>query len=123
VRIDQEKCQTCADCIPFCPVGAIEVKEKKVTIESDACVECGVCARSGVCQDGAFIKEDLPWPRILRAEFSDPMVPHKKTDIAGRGTAWFPSTWSSRWSRRFGGGRRPWRRRPRPSPGPASAGW
>jgi Pyruvate/2-oxoacid:ferredoxin oxidoreductase delta subunit len=87
VRIDPEKCQTCADCIPFCPVGAIRVKEKKVTIESDACVECGVCARSGICQDGAFIKEDLLWPRILRAEFSDPMVPHKKTDIAGRGTA------------------------------------
>jgi hypothetical protein len=46
-----------------------------------------VCARSGTCQDGAFIKEDLAWPRILRAEFSDPMIPHKKTAIAGRGTA------------------------------------
>ncbi len=87
MRIDQDKCQTCARCISFCPVGAIRVKEQKLIIESDDCVECGVCARSGVCQDGAFIKEDLPWPRILRAEFSDPMVPHKKTDIAGRGTA------------------------------------
>lgn len=87
MRIDQEKCQTCALCIPFCPVGAIKVKEKKVIVEYDDCVECGVCARSGVCADAAFIKEDLPWPRILRAEFSDPMVPHKKTDIAGRGTA------------------------------------
>ena len=87
MKIDPEKCKRCADCIPFCPVGAIQVKEKKVVIHSDDCVECGVCARSGVCKDGAFVKEELPWPRILRAEFSDPMIPHKKTDIAGRGTA------------------------------------
>ena len=87
MKIDLEKCKRCTDCIPFCPVGAIRVKEKKVVIETDDCVECGVCARSGVCKDGAFIKEELPWPRILRAEFSDPMIPHKKTDIAGRGTA------------------------------------
>ena len=87
MQIDQKKCQTCAKCIPFCPVGAIRIKEKKVVIEYDDCVECGVCARSGACPDGAFIKEDLPWPRILRAEFSDPMIPHKKTDIQGRGTA------------------------------------
>ena len=87
MKIDPGKCKRCADCIPFCPVGAIKVKEKKVAIHSDDCVECGVCARSGVCKDGAFVKEELPWPRILRAEFSDPMIPHKKTDIAGRGTA------------------------------------
>ena len=87
MKISPEKCQTCAQCIPFCPVGAIQVREKKVVIDYDTCVECGVCARVGVCQDGAFVKEELPWPRILRAEFSDPMIPHKKTDIAGRGTA------------------------------------
>jgi NAD-dependent dihydropyrimidine dehydrogenase PreA subunit len=87
MKIAPDKCQTCAQCIPFCPVGAIQVREKKVIIDYDTCVECGVCARSGVCQDGAFVKEELPWPRVLRAEFSDPMIPHKKTDIAGRGTA------------------------------------
>ncbi len=86
MKISPEKCQTCAQCIPFCPVGAIQVRGKKVVIDYDTCVECGVCARSGVCQDGAFVKEELPWPRILRAEFSDPMIPHKKTHIAGRGT-------------------------------------
>jgi NAD-dependent dihydropyrimidine dehydrogenase PreA subunit len=87
VKIDSLKCQKCAKCIPFCPVGAISVKGKNVIIEVDECVECGVCARSGICQDGAFVREELVWPRILRAEFSDPTIPHKKTDIAGRGTA------------------------------------
>ena len=87
MKIDVDKCQTCAKCIPFCPVGAIRVKQKKVIIDEDDCLECGVCARSGICQDGAFVRDELTWPRILRAELSDPMIPHKKTDIAGRGTA------------------------------------
>jgi len=87
MKIAPDKCQTCAKCIPFCPVGAIRVKGKKGVVEQEECVECGVCARSGICQDGAFVKEELSWPRILRAEFSDPTIPHKKTDIAGRGTA------------------------------------
>lgn len=87
MKIDVEKCQACAKCIPFCPVGAIRVEKKRITIDADDCLECGVCARSGICQDGAFVRDELTWPRILRAEFSDPMIPHKKTDIAGRGTA------------------------------------
>ena len=87
MKVDPEKCQTCGRCIPFCPVKAIRVKQKKIIIDAEDCVECGVCARSGICQDGAFVRDELAWPRIVRAEFSDPMIPHKKTDIAGRGTA------------------------------------
>jgi NAD-dependent dihydropyrimidine dehydrogenase PreA subunit len=87
MKIDHKKCTCCTQCLPFCPVGAIQVREKTVVVEDDECVECGVCVRSAACRDGAFIKEELSWPRILRAEFSDPMIPHKKTDIAGRGTA------------------------------------
>jgi len=63
------------------------VRDKKITIDQDSCVECGVCLRSEVCREGAFMREELPWPRVLRAEFSDPTIPHKKTDIGGRGTA------------------------------------
>ncbi|MGB9700780.1 MAG: 4Fe-4S ferredoxin [Thermodesulfobacteriota bacterium] len=43
--------------------------------------------RSGICPNSAFFRDELAWPRILRAEFSDPTIPHKKTAIAGRGTA------------------------------------
>jgi len=87
VKILEEKCQKCAECLPYCPMSAIMVGDRKVMINPDACVECGVCLRSGVCQEGAFTREELTWPRILRAEFSDPTIPHKKTNIAGRGTA------------------------------------
>ncbi len=87
MKILEEKCKRCAECLPYCPVGAIVARNKKIMIDQDGCVECGVCLRSGVCREEAFLREDLPWPRILRAEFSDPTLPHKKTDIAGRGTA------------------------------------
>lgn len=87
MKIAEEKCQKCAKCLPFCPMGAIRLKEKKVIIEQDECVECGVCLRAGVCANSAFFRDELSWPRILRAEFSDPTIPHKKTAIAGRGTA------------------------------------
>ena len=87
MKILEEKCKKCTDCLPYCPVGAIVVRNKKITIDQDSCVECGVCLRSEVCREGAFMREELPWPRVLRAEFSDPTIPHKKTDIGGRGTA------------------------------------
>jgi len=87
MKILEEKCKKCTDCLPYCPVGAIGVRDKKITIDQDSCVECSVCLRSEVCREGAFMREELPWPRVLRAEFSDPTIPHKKTDIGGRGTA------------------------------------
>ncbi len=87
MKILEEKCKKCTDCLPYCPMGSIVVRNKRITIDSETCVECGVCLRSAVCAEGAFMREDLAWPRVLRAEFSDPTIPHKKTDIAGRGTA------------------------------------
>jgi Fe-S-cluster-containing dehydrogenase component len=87
MKILEEKCKRCAECLPHCPVSAIVVRDKKIIIDQDDCVECGVCLRSSVCPEEAFLRDELSWPRILRAEFSDPTVPHKKTDIAGRGTA------------------------------------
>ena len=39
-----------------------------------------------VCPTGAFVMEELEWPRIARRVFSDPVVEHESTGIAGRGT-------------------------------------
>jgi ferredoxin len=85
--IDQEVCKKCVDCIPVCPVGAIRIAGKKVVIEYETCVECGVCRRLNICPQGAIKQVDpLPYPRILRAAFSDPMHRHESTDVLGRGT-------------------------------------
>jgi len=83
------------DCIPVCPVGAIGIGETKlahgftfqVVIDYEACAECGVCRRLKKCPHGA-IKQvaDIPYPRILRAAFSDPTFRHASTAVLGRGT-------------------------------------
>ena len=85
--IDPTLCKRCLDCQPVCPVAAIVVREKKVLIEYESCVECGVCLRLGICENSAIKQVDeIPYPRVLRAVFSDVTAVHKATGIAGRGT-------------------------------------
>ncbi|MBS7638570.1 4Fe-4S binding protein [Candidatus Bathyarchaeota archaeon] len=87
MKIDEDRCVRCRQCMLYCPVGAIKEDEDTVYIDQDLCVECGVCLRSGACRVGALYQPQLGWPRILRAQFSDPLVPHPSTGIMGRGTS------------------------------------
>lgn len=45
VRILDEKCIGCKKCLSSCPVGAIEMREKKAFI-LDTCTSCGACVSS-----------------------------------------------------------------------------
>ncbi len=85
MEIDENTCIACELCVPYCPMGAI-VMGDIAAIDQDECVDCGVCFRSGVCPVDAFVYEPAPWPRSLRATFSNPTTEHKETRIAGRGT-------------------------------------
>lgn len=86
--IDQEKCITCAKCLPVCPVAAIVVDKptKTIVIDEQYCVECGVCLRSDVCPTDSFFQPELVWPRTVRAALSNPLIVNKETRIPGRGT-------------------------------------
>jgi ferredoxin len=90
MRIDREKCVGCGNCIAICPMGAIYIDPAagRGTINQDECVECSNCLRNmgGVCPTGAFVLEDVEWPRAVRRVFSDPVTPHASTGITGRGT-------------------------------------
>lgn len=92
MHIDQDKCVGCGQCVSYCPVGAIHVREdggkakKRSWIDEGECVECGVCFRAEVCKPQAIYLPELRWPRIVRRAFSDPMVEHKETGVPGRGT-------------------------------------
>jgi len=90
MNIDKELCIGCEECIPYCTVGAIKTveweDETKSEVDQDECVECGVCMRAEVCPVDAFTMPELEWPRVLRAHFSNPLIPHPSTSIGGRGT-------------------------------------
>jgi len=85
--IDKTLCKNCLDCLPVCPMGAIKLEDKEVFIDYEECVECAVCLRFNICEESAIKQVDeIPYPRVLRAVFSDPVTTHKSTGVAGRGT-------------------------------------
>jgi len=84
--IDEEICIGCENCIIYCPVEAIAVKDDHVEINQGMCVECGVCYRASVCPVDAIVEPELKWPRTLRSLFSNPITVFEETGVAGRGT-------------------------------------
>jgi hypothetical protein len=64
-------------------VSAIVLKDDIAEVDLDECVECSVCLNSGVCPTGAIYMPELEWPRILRAEFSNPSIPHSAAEKFG----------------------------------------
>ena len=88
MKIDQDKCVACLECLDYCPMEAIRENPENgvIYIDEDECVECGCCLKIRVCPSEAIWQPELDWRRSLRAEFSDASVPHPSTGIRGRGT-------------------------------------
>lgn len=84
--IDREKCTACGECIKYCTVSAIRIKNKKGEIDQQLCAECGNCLRVKVCPVDAIFQNPLDWPRTIRNIFSDPISVFKETGVSGRGT-------------------------------------
>ena len=58
IKIDEEKCIGCANCVNVCLAGCFEIKNKKAKIISlEKCMECASCWY--VCKEGAI---DFTWP-------------------------------------------------------------
>ena len=93
MRIDKDKCAGCGQCVEYCTLGNIASRRRdpvnaKIYYEicEDECVDCSVCLKAGVCSNDAIYVPDYDYPRVLRAQFSDPMLVHPKTNVPGRGT-------------------------------------
>jgi len=46
VRLDQNKCKGCTNCIKGCPTEAIRVRDGKAHILEERCIDCGECIRN-----------------------------------------------------------------------------
>lgn len=115
MKIDQNKCVGCGNCMPICTMGVISVVNGRSQVNEDECVECNSCYRTlrsegynptlvrtirwilkqfhlaydpspDICPTGALTPPALEWPRSLRSEFSDPTIRHSSTGTGGRGT-------------------------------------
>lgn len=116
MKIDKAKCVGCGNCHAWCTMGVIYVDEDgRSTVNEEECVECSSCYRAlrnlhenptlvralrwvfkrlrlsfdaplDVCPTGALTPPELSWPRVVRAQFSDPLVTHPSTGVGGRGT-------------------------------------
>jgi NAD-dependent dihydropyrimidine dehydrogenase PreA subunit len=88
LKINEELCIGCGECLPYCAVGAIELQSSTAEINWDECVECGICVRQIECPVDAFYEpeETNKWPRSVRKVFSDPTSKHENTGVRGRGT-------------------------------------
>ncbi|BCV21977.1 [Fe-Fe] hydrogenase large subunit C-terminal domain-containing protein [Moorella sp. Hama-1] len=53
VRLEQDKCKGCTNCIKHCPTEAIRVREGKAHIIQERCIDCGECIR--ICPNHAKI--------------------------------------------------------------------
>ena len=57
IKIDEEKCNGCGQCIPNCPEGALQIIDGKARLISDIfCDGLGACI--GHCPEGAITTED-----------------------------------------------------------------
>lgn len=86
MRIDQELCIGCGQCIPYCPVGAISEGDETSDIDFDECVECGSCLRCAGCPTDAIYQQELEYPRTVRSLMSDVLTIAEESKISGRGT-------------------------------------
>jgi len=68
-HVTEAACTGCGKCIKACPMGALNLKDKKAVVDYDRCIGCGVCA----------VKCDIEAISLHKKE--SPHVPPKNNDI------------------------------------------
>lgn len=63
VRLDEDKCKGCINCIKRCPTSAIRVRNGKAHILSERCIDCGECIR--ICPHHAKYAQKYSFNEIL----------------------------------------------------------
>ncbi|MFH1368135.1 MAG: DUF362 domain-containing protein [Elusimicrobiota bacterium] len=67
-KMHVEKCTACGECAKWCGVKALEVRDKKIHLDTNVCVGCGECTLR--CAFGVF---EIPWDESV-SSFQEKMV-------------------------------------------------
>jgi len=62
IRINENACRGCVNCIKVCPTEAMRVIHGKVRILEDRCIGCGECIRS--CRHRALSLQENDWDKV-----------------------------------------------------------
>lgn len=73
VRLDEERCKGCTNCIKGCPTEAIRVRGGKAFILEDRCIDCGECIRR--CPNLAKSAVSDQWEALSDFDLKVALVP------------------------------------------------
>lgn len=67
VRLEEDKCKGCTNCLKRCPTEAIRIRNNRATIIRESCIDCGECVR--VCPNRAKVAVTDPLSIINDFEY------------------------------------------------------
>ncbi len=67
IRLEEEKCKGCTNCLKRCPTDAIRIRNNRATIIRQNCIDCGECVR--VCPHHAKVAVTDPLSIINKYEY------------------------------------------------------
>ena len=57
VYVDPDKCDSCEDCVKYCPVEVFEMPHKAIPVRPNHCLGCLTC--TAVCKSDAIIITEI----------------------------------------------------------------
>ena len=85
-QVNQDECVECSTCHRFLPSEGLPPVLVRLARRTIGLLRLRFDQPLDRCPTGALEPPDLEWPRSLRRAFSDPLVVHDDTGLAGRGT-------------------------------------